>query len=195
MPLQTEGHPACARFFSCSPVLDTRATCSSSGGVTFTITITIPVHGLTWSHITTLTMLLQPILDGRKATKRCNSGQQKLTASQRQKPKRTTSHGGRTPGSSSSSENFQPNAATSFTPDSDSPLNPDRERERCVDCRAPRQTFVNEAVSNPQLYNCQWSNQTGPTLWVKRVNNITQITHRTQATRTHSSHDAKLSLF
>ena len=38
MPLQTDCHPACARLFSCFPVLGTRATCSSSAG-TFTITV------------------------------------------------------------------------------------------------------------------------------------------------------------
>ena len=43
----------------------------------------------------------------------------------------------------------------------------ERERERCVDCQASLQTSVNEAVSNPQLYNYLWSNQTGPTLWVR----------------------------
>ena len=38
-PLQTDCHPACARFFSCSTVLGTRASCSSSADGTFTITV------------------------------------------------------------------------------------------------------------------------------------------------------------
>ena len=35
---QTDWHPACARFFPCSPVLGTGASCSSLVGETFTIT-------------------------------------------------------------------------------------------------------------------------------------------------------------
>ena len=34
-----DGHPACARFFSCSLVLARVATCSSKAGGTFTITV------------------------------------------------------------------------------------------------------------------------------------------------------------
>ena len=39
VPLQTDCHPACARFFPCSPVSGTRASCSSSVGKSFTITV------------------------------------------------------------------------------------------------------------------------------------------------------------
>ena len=39
MRLQTDCHPACTRFFTCSPVLGTRTVCSSSAGGTFTITV------------------------------------------------------------------------------------------------------------------------------------------------------------
>ena len=42
VPIQTGCHPACARFFPCSPVLGTRASCSSSVDKTLTITITKP---------------------------------------------------------------------------------------------------------------------------------------------------------
>ena len=38
VPLHTDCHPACERFFPCSPVSGTRASCSSSVGKTFTIT-------------------------------------------------------------------------------------------------------------------------------------------------------------
>ena len=45
MPLETDCHPPCERFFPCSPVFGTRASCSSSVDETCTITIESTLPG------------------------------------------------------------------------------------------------------------------------------------------------------
>ena len=70
------------------------------------------------SPITSLSTLLQPIHDGRERQNAATMGN-KRTASQRQNQRRTTSHCSHKPDSSASSENLQPNSATSVSRDSD----------------------------------------------------------------------------
>ena len=91
---------------------------------------------------TTLSILLQTILDGKKRQKCCGGGQHTDRKSQT-KPRHTASYCRRKPDSSASSENLQPNSATSLTRDSDcrSILTEEGHIQREVTCPSPLTQF------------------------------------------------------